>query len=502
MYAGFLNASQPLQRVSYIVAESEGDPATDPVVVWMNGGPLCSSFEGFAQENGPFIINQNEDLSFELTLRPQRWSRWATVVWFENPTTVGFSYFPGESLFSVNDSVAASRNADFMQEFYKAFPQWEANDLFIVGESYAGVYVPMLALELKRRAAAGQPHAVRPTGIAVGNGCIGKAAGVCADTEATHGLEDKFVFEYFKGQAFLPPPVVASIEAACSSNWASPSQACDAALLPFMTLTSINDPSDLYTNCNIPGSSGPALPTSGESWTVTGASSSSTGAGALAAPDEDFVAFLTQACKKRRCSSRRKSLLARAWTEAGLREAWQAAGRDQARPNGPCASQWGFWNWFKDANVTAALNLQDSPAAPQHSQSGRGTWSPCSGQLSYQCSMADEATTVYPKLVQDMRVLIYNGNFDSIVPWTDNVAWTYGLELEEVQAWHAWYVTGGSGLPSLGGHAVYWGGDQDAADFSTGLAFTTVHAAGHMVPRFQPLLMAHVLRSLLEGQRL
>ena len=40
----------------YWFFESRSNPATDPLVVWLTGGPGCSSELGMLLENGPFLI--------------------------------------------------------------------------------------------------------------------------------------------------------------------------------------------------------------------------------------------------------------------------------------------------------------------------------------------------------------------------------------------------------------------------------------------------------------
>ncbi|KAE9460801.1 hypothetical protein C3L33_07231, partial [Rhododendron williamsianum] len=40
------------KKLFYYFVLSERDPSNDPVVLWLNGGPGCSSFDGFVYEHG------------------------------------------------------------------------------------------------------------------------------------------------------------------------------------------------------------------------------------------------------------------------------------------------------------------------------------------------------------------------------------------------------------------------------------------------------------------
>lgn len=40
------------KNLFYYFVSSERNPRNDPVVLWLNGGPGCSSFDGFVYEHG------------------------------------------------------------------------------------------------------------------------------------------------------------------------------------------------------------------------------------------------------------------------------------------------------------------------------------------------------------------------------------------------------------------------------------------------------------------
>lgn len=75
----------------YWLFRSRRSPSTDPVVMWLTGGPGCSSETALFFENGPFSIN--DDLS--LKNNTYSWNDVATVVYVDQPVGTGFSNCEG-----------------------------------------------------------------------------------------------------------------------------------------------------------------------------------------------------------------------------------------------------------------------------------------------------------------------------------------------------------------------------------------------------------------------
>ncbi|VAH31915.1 serine carboxypeptidase-like 45 isoform X3 [Triticum urartu] len=142
-YSGYVEVDAMRKRsLFYYFAEAELDPATKPLVLWLNGGPGCSSVGvGAFSENGPFRPSGNALVGNEYS-----WNKEANMLYLESPAGVGFSYSTDPSFYGgVGDSMTARDNLRFLEGWFAKFPQYKGRDLYIAGESYAGHYVPQLA---------------------------------------------------------------------------------------------------------------------------------------------------------------------------------------------------------------------------------------------------------------------------------------------------------------------------------------------------------------------
>ncbi|KAF8043685.1 hypothetical protein BT93_A1869 [Corymbia citriodora subsp. variegata] len=142
-YAGYIAVDEKQQRaLFYYFAEAEANPASKPLVLWLNGGPGCSSVGvGAFSEHGPFKPSGDVLLKNDYS-----WNKEANMLYLESPAGVGFSYSVNNSYYNtVDDKMTARDNLAFLCNWFEKFPEYKERDLFITGESYAGHYVPQLA---------------------------------------------------------------------------------------------------------------------------------------------------------------------------------------------------------------------------------------------------------------------------------------------------------------------------------------------------------------------
>lgn len=207
LFTGFVPAGPPpsgngTMYFHYMMQEAAVQPESAPIVVWYNGGPGASSLFGMLQELGSLLLNVDslKGDEYNRTQVPQlqrneyAWSRNATVIAVDSPPPVGFSYCSAEgpsgdgaSCGTWNDEKVAKANRLALETlFTSAFPEFKGRELYIAGESYAGIYVPLLVQEFLNDP---MPESA-PTlkGFATGDGCVGLESVCGADAKQVYYL--------------------------------------------------------------------------------------------------------------------------------------------------------------------------------------------------------------------------------------------------------------------------------------------------------------------------
>lgn len=402
-FSGYLDVGASKQKhMHYWLVESEVDPDTAPVVLWMNGGPGCSSLDGFIYEHGPFRVNISDRT--RLQRFDQSWSKLANVVYLEAPVGVGFSYSDDPQDYVRDDDNTAQDNVDAMNVFFEKWPEWRDNGFYITGESYAGVYVPTLAEGILWAEGNGTWTGAKLSGIAVGNGCTGSEVGSCG------GQRDRYETEFLLGTAFISSALKAQIRNECNFDdyEAGVDQpTCDTLLREMHHTVGHINLYNVYGEC-ISGSE-----------------------------EHRYGALHSKAPRARRP---------------------EVAGPDA------CIDSILGSAYINSPEVIEAIHVKKQSF----------DWEVCGNQMtSYTSTRPNLPRDTYPFLIANIRVTIYNGDWDACVPYTDNEAWTEGMGLAVKSPWHPWTYKNGQ----VAGYATSYEND---------FTFVTVKGGRHEVPETAP----------------
>ena len=145
----------------YWFFESRNDPNHDPIILWLNGGPGCSSLQGLFFELGPSKVDEN----LVLHHNPYSWNNNASVIFLDQPVNVGYSF----SQNTVATTIAAARDVyNFLNLFFTGHPQYKNLDFHVASESYGGHFGSQIGKEIIF-------HGDRPfnfKSVMIGNGMI------------------------------------------------------------------------------------------------------------------------------------------------------------------------------------------------------------------------------------------------------------------------------------------------------------------------------------------
>jgi len=261
-YSGYLNAGTPpsgkgTMYFHYICAMSPGWKEK-PMTIWYNGGPGAPSTYGLFQEFGPFLLT-DESMRTEAyaatgiptpIFNPWTWANVTSLCEIDSPAPMGASFCtegngtkgsvggPGGDPYSCgpwSDKTTAAANHEAHVAFFKdAFPEFETSQqpVYLVGESYAGVYVPLFVdawLDDPVRGPGGK--LINFQGFAVGDGfpaCVsvkGKPVDWCVDLfnvgffEYPNALSGPhWDVEFFHGHSQMSESLYRDIKSTCTEE--------------------------------------------------------------------------------------------------------------------------------------------------------------------------------------------------------------------------------------------------------------------------------------------
>ncbi|KAG2558862.1 P-(S)-hydroxymandelonitrile lyase-like [Panicum virgatum] len=168
MYGGYVTVDEQAGRALYYWFQETADPGTAPLLLWLNGGPGCSSIGGGAlEELGAFRVHTDGQT---LLLNEFAWNKAANVLFLESPAGVGFSDTNTSSDLLVGDDRTAQDAYTFLVKWFERFPQYKYRDFYIAGESYGGHYVPQLSQLVYRNNIGVENPYINFKGFMVGNG--------------------------------------------------------------------------------------------------------------------------------------------------------------------------------------------------------------------------------------------------------------------------------------------------------------------------------------------
>mmetsp|Transcript_6893 Transcript_6893/g.16426 ORF Transcript_6893/g.16426 Transcript_6893/m.16426 type:complete len:429 (-) Transcript_6893:195-1481(-) len=185
-------------NIFYWFFEAENNSANAPLILWLTGGPGCSSELAVFYEMGPYRINKQGQVS----LNEYAWTKDANMIFVDQPIGTGFSTAKNQGDYVTNEKEVAADMWAFITQWMQMYPQFQNNELFVFGESYAGHYVPAISWKIS------QENKVSPTvnfkGFAIGNGLVWPAQQYLeyAPFSYKNGLIDQSTFQQLNQSSY------------------------------------------------------------------------------------------------------------------------------------------------------------------------------------------------------------------------------------------------------------------------------------------------------------
>eukprot|EP00062_Callorhinchus_milii_P015095 gi/632964986/ref/XP_007898667.1/ PREDICTED: probable serine carboxypeptidase CPVL [Callorhinchus milii] len=165
-YSGYLTVNKTCNsNLFFWFFPAQTQPETAPVLLWLQGGPGGTSMFGLFVEHGPYVVAEN----LTLEARKVSWTSKYSMLYIDNPVGTGFSFTDKKECYAQNEDDVGRDLYSALIQFFQIFHEYQKNDFYATGESYAGKYVPAVGYYIHTHNPAAKVK-INFKGIAIGDG--------------------------------------------------------------------------------------------------------------------------------------------------------------------------------------------------------------------------------------------------------------------------------------------------------------------------------------------
>ncbi|CAN6283740.1 unnamed protein product [Urochloa humidicola] len=412
-------------RLFYYFIASERNPAEDPLILWITGGPGCSALSGLLFEIGPLkfdVAGYTEGFP-RLVYFEDSWTKLSNVIFLDAPVGTGFSYSRDEAGLNVSLTGSGRQHHIFLRKWLAEHPEFASNPLYIGGDSYSGYTVPVTALDIATHSHDDDPNKLNLAGYLVGN----------AATDDRYDTGGKVPFMH--GMGLISDELYEAAKVGCGGDfYRAPDPAntrCTSAMMAINMVTfAVNPVHILEPFC------GAAVRAPGVSSIFQGYGAGGDGGG-----------------------GRRSMLVQDDVGRPGFFEKKRLGLPVECRDNGYRLS----YIWADDPEVRETMGIHEGSI---------GTWSRCTMLTHFR----HDLTSVIPYHINltkaGYRALVYNGDHDLDMTYVGTQEWIRSIGYPIVSDWRPWFAN-----RQVAGFT---------RTYAHNLTFATVKGGGHTAPEYRP----------------
>ncbi|XP_027354951.1 serine carboxypeptidase-like 7 isoform X1 [Abrus precatorius] len=192
----------------YYFIESESNPKKDPLMLWLTGGPGCSALSGLVFEIGPLAFKKEEYNGSlpNMVLRPHSWTKVSSIIFVDLPVSTGFTYARTEFATQRSDWLLVHQVHQFLRKWLIDHPRFLSNEVYIGGDSYSGIPIPVIVQEISQANERGAKPWINLQGYLLGNA-------------ATTTWEKNYAIPYAHGMGLISDELYDSLQNNCNGEY-------------------------------------------------------------------------------------------------------------------------------------------------------------------------------------------------------------------------------------------------------------------------------------------